>query len=271
MKNFTISDRIINRDTSVELFLSDIKKYQLLTPEDEKKILKLAQNGDQKAIDLLITTNLRFVVSVAKEYVTGFHTISDLINVGTIGLIKSINRFDIASGNRFLSFGVWGIRGEIFEYINKETLISVPYNKTTAKIMVQNIVIKYVSEHGELPTHKYISKATNGKVKVKDVETILKISNWSTESIDDENLTTVEKFFSTDTVASKDDDDYSRHQIETLFSKITEREQFVINNHFGLNGFNKITLEEIGNKLGLTREGVRKIQIRALNKLKELV
>ncbi len=272
MRRFSVSDKIIDRPKLVEVFLADVKKYKVLTKEEELKYLQLAKGGDQKAIDMLITTNLRFITSVAKEYVSTFHTISDLINVGAIGLIKSIARYDISSGNRFLSFGVWGIRGEIFEYINKETLIPLPYYKITKRFIVKKIVTEYFNIHGELPTHGYISKHSKNRVALKDVKGILDILEWGDESINDiDGEGVLDEITPSVTQAELDDDkEVVVKLVANLLGRLTDREQYIINRRFGLNGNNKLTLEEIGDKIKLTREGVRKIEIKAITKLKKL-
>ena len=270
MKKQTLVNKVINRVDGFTPFINEVKKYELLTQEEEQILIPKAQAGDKKAMDTLINANTRFIISVGKQYSTYFHTILDLVNVGVIGLIQAVKDYDLKSNRRLLTFGVWSIRGEMLDYISKTNLINIPYNKTTKTGVVKTAVNRYINIHGITPSIETINEITDDKINLADIKIIVKLLDWDIASINQEsNEGLIENIKEGDEQSSLDNKDEATILIKELVRTLPEREKFIIEHHWGIHGKEDMSLQRISDKLNITPEGVRKIEMRVMSKLKQ--
>ncbi|WGH25305.1 MAG: RNA polymerase sigma factor RpoD/SigA [Candidatus Shikimatogenerans bostrichidophilus] len=284
MKKIKISNK--EESKSLNKFLHDISKIPLLNNEEEIKLAKIIKKGSkenstkkerkekQNALDILVKSNLRFVVSVAKKYQNQGLSVSDLINEGNLGLIKAALRFDVNRGYKFISYAVWWIRQSILQAIAD---FSRCVRSPTNKIAFLNKVNKASTSLEQIlqrpPTIKEIAKYLS--VKEIEVEEVLKLTGKQISL--DAPLIVGEGINLYDVISSKDipNPDYELNKasltedIKRCLSILSKRENQVIILSCGLFGYNPMTFEEIANLFGLTRERVRQIQISAIKKLKK--
>lgn len=256
----------------VTLYLKDIRKYEILSREEEVALFKKAQSGDAEAKNKLILSNLRLVVSVAKAYSVKGFTLTDLISEGNIGLINSVEKFDVSLGNRFSTYAVWWIKQSINKaIITKGREIRIPSYKYEIISKINKFIVKYLTEHGSYPSNNEIAKSFN--LPLDKIEKIL----LEFQDILSLNSNVGDDIFLEDTI--KDNENYTiedaliekldKKEVLNMLASLSEREQDILRMRYGLDGERSQTLEEVGKTFSITRERVRQIEKRTLEKLKE--
>lgn len=262
----------LNRNFNlISLYLNDIQKYELLTKEEEYELLrKIREDKDEDARHLLILSNLRLVISVAKKSMGNGLLLIDLISEGNIGLIKAINKFDYEKGHRFSTYAVWWIKQSIKKaVINKGRDIRIPSYKYEQLSKVNRTIMEYISEFGETPTTKYIAD----KTELKESKVVLLLNEF--QDILSLNETIGDNIFLEDVIGASDNieekiikEDQLAEMRDLLDNILSDREKEILELRYGLYD-NKIhTLKEIGDMLSITRERVRQIEKKAITKLK---
>ena len=274
MRQLKITKQVTNRETaSLDKYLQEIGKVELITADEEVELAQKIKAGDQRALEKLTKANLRFVVSVAKQYQNQGLTLPDLINEGNLGLIKAAQRFDETRGFKFISYAVWWIRQSILQALAEQSrIVRLPLNKTGSINKINKAYASLEQQHERPPSAEEI--ATKLEMSEMDVKESLRNSGRHV-SMDaplvegeDSNLYDV---LNSDDSPNPDDDlmvDSLRTEIERSLATLTPREGDVIRLYFGLNGQHPLTLEEIGEKFDLTRERVRQIKEKAIRRLK---
>ena len=274
MRQLKITKQVTNRETaSLDKYLQEIGKVELITADEEVELAQRIKAGDQRALEKLTKANLRFVVSVAKQYQNQGLTLPDLINEGNLGLIKAAQRFDETRGFKFISYAVWWIRQSILQALAEQSrIVRLPLNKIGSINKINKAYASLEQQHERPPSAEEI--ATKLEMSEMDVKESLRNSGRHV-SMDaplvegqDSNLYDV---LNSDDSPNPDDDlmvDSLRTEIERSLATLTPREGDVIRLYFGLNGQHPLTLEEIGEKFDLTRERVRQIKEKAIRRLK---
>ena len=274
MRQLKITKQVTNRETpSLDKYLHEIGKVTLLTAEEEVKLAKKIKQGDQKALEKLINANLRFVVSVSKQYQNQGLSLPDLINEGNIGLIKAAQRFDETRGFKFISYAVWWIRQSILQALAEQArIVRLPLNKIGSINKVNNTFARLEQDFQREPTSDEIANAL--EMAPKDVKEALNVSSRHI-SMDaplrkDEDNTLYDILLSTDSLSPDSNllNDSLRKEIERSLSTLTLRESDIIKLYYGLNKEPPYSLEEIGKLFNLTRERVRQIKEKAIKRLK---
>lgn len=274
MRQLKISKQVTNRDTaSLDKYLQEIARVSLLTADEEVVLAKRIRQGDKEALEKLTKANLRFVVSVSKQYQNQGLSLPDLINEGNLGLIKAAERFDETRGFKFISYAVWWIRQSILQALAEQArIVRLPLNKigTINKI---NKAFGHLEQQLERePSAQEIADLLN--LPLEEVKESLK--NSSRHISMDAPLVQGEESDMYEVLGNEDSElpesnllhDSLKKEIERTISTLSEREAEVIRYYFGLNGLQPHTLEEIGEKLDLTRERARQIKEKALRRLK---
>jgi RNA polymerase primary sigma factor len=274
MRQLKITKQVTNRESpSLDKYLHEIGKVQLISAEEEVSLAKKIRQGDESALDQLISANLRFVVSVAKQYQNQGLTLPDLINEGNLGLIKAAQRFDETRGFKFISYAVWWIRQSILQALAEQArIVRLPLNKIGSVNKVNNAFSRLEQKFQREPTSEEIGDLLD--MAPKDVKEALKVSNRHV-SMDaplkpDEENTLYDVLLASDTVSPDADllDDSLKREIERSLSTLSAREADIIKLYYGLNGEPPYSLEEIGKLFNLTRERVRQIKEKAIKRLK---
>jgi len=273
MRQLKISKSITIRDSaSLELYLTEISKKEMITVEEETRLAKLIRDGDHEALLKLTTANLRFVVSVAKQYQHQGISLPDLINEGNIGLMKAAKRFDETRGFKFISYAVWWIRQGIIQAVAEQSrLIRLPMNKVGAINKIKKMQASLEQELERQPTAYELSEVLD--MPENEVDSIIASSVWhvSTDasmSSDDFKLSDVLQDHNSPSPDATVIADSRQLEIQRSLSTLTERERDIITLFYGINNKNPFTLEEIGMRYELTRERVRQIKEKALRKLR---
>lgn len=274
MRQLKISKQITNRESqSLEKYLQEIGRVDLISPDEEVELAKRIRLGDQKALERLTTANLRFVVSVAKQYQNQGLTLGDLINEGNLGLIKAAQRFDETRGFKFISYAVWWIRQSILQALAEQSrIVRLPLNQVGTLNKIVKAFSKLEQEFEREPTAEELAKIL--EMTVSEVENSLKVSGRHI-SVDapladgeDSSLLDVLR----DDEAAKPDnaliDESLSKEVEYALTVLTTREADVLRYFFGLGGRQPQSLEEIGSNLGLTRERVRQIKEKSIRRLR---
>ncbi len=274
MRQLKITKQVTNREApSLDKYLHEIGKVQLITAEEEVNLAKRIKQGDQSALEQLINANLRFVVSVAKQYQNQGLSLPDLINEGNLGLIKAAQRFDETRGFKFISYAVWWIRQSILQALAEQArIVRLPLNKIGSINKVNNAFAKLEQKFQREPTSEEI--ATILDIAPKEVKEALKISprhvsmDAPLKTDEDNNLYDV--ILSTDATSPDAHllNDSLRCEIERSLSTLSAREADILKLYYGLNGEPPYSLEEIGKLFNLTRERVRQIKEKAIKRLK---
>jgi len=264
---------ITNRESaSLDKYLNDIAREPLLTPEEEVELAIKAKEGDQQAIERLIKSNLRFVVSVAKQYQNQGLSLNDLINEGNVGLIKAVKRFDVTKGFKFISYAVWWIRQSILQALAENSrIIRLPLNRVGTLSKVSKAYSSLEQEFEREPSSDEIAEVL--AMSVEEIKETFRI-NQKKISLDapisnDEN-SYVETFRNEDSPSPDLElmKESLHKEIETAIRILSMREQEVLKLYFGIDCNQPHTLEEIGDKFNLTRERVRQIKEKALRRLR---
>ena len=275
MRQLKIIKQVTNRETvSLDKYLHEIGKVDLLTTEDEVNLARRIKEGDKEAFDHLVKANLRFVVSVSKQYQNQGLSLPDLINEGNLGLIKAAQRFDETRGFKFISYAVWWIRQAILQALAEQSrIVKLPLNKIGSINKVNRAFTKLEQKFEREPSVEELSEVL--EISPNDIREALKSSNRHISmdaplsADEDGNLYDV---LLTNEMPSPDRgllNDSLRKEIERALSTLTPREASIIRLYFGLTGKHQHTLEEIGEELDLTRERVRQIKEKAIKKLKQ--
>ena len=258
---------------SLDRYLHEIGKEKLMTPDDEVRLAKEIQKGSQRALEDLTKANLRFVVSVAKQYQNQGLSLGDLINEGNLGLIKAAKRFDETRGFKFISYAVWWIRQSILQALAEQSrIVRLPLNRVGALNKIGKELSKLEQEYERLPSAHELAESL--EMTVGEVADTLKISGRHlsmdapfAQGEDNRLLDVLEN----EEIPNPDFElmgESLKVEIERALSKLTKREAEVIRLYFGIGREHSLTLEEIGERFDLTRERVRQIKEKALRKLR---
>ena len=274
MRQLKIIKQVTNRETpSLDKYLHEIGKIELLTAEEEVDLARRIRKGEDQALNLLIKANLRFVVSVSKQYQNQGLSLPDLINEGNLGLIKAAQRFDETRGFKFISYAVWWIRQSILQALAEQArIVRLPLNKIGSINKINRTLQELEQKFEREPTPEEIAEILN--VAPEDVKDAIKNSNRHISM--DAPINHDEDVTMHDVISKKDfnNPDVSliseslKKEVARTLSTLTEREADIIRLYFGLNSKHAHTLEEIGQEFGLTRERVRQIKEKAIKKLK---
>jgi RNA polymerase primary sigma factor len=275
MRQLKITKSITNRESqSLEKYLQEIGKVDLLTPEEEVDLAKRIKQNDQAALEKLTKANLRFVVSVAKQYQNQGLSLSDLINEGNLGLIKAAQRFDETRGFKFISYAVWWIRQSILQALAEQSrIVRLPLNKVGSLNKINKAFSELEQEYEREPTPEEL--AGQLEITTDEVETTLGVAarhiSMDAPFVDGEDNSLLDVLENTTTPATDAQLEYLeslRREIDRSLGTLTDRQADVIRLYFGLNVDHPMSLEDIGDKFGLTRERVRQIKDKAINKLR---
>jgi RNA polymerase primary sigma factor len=269
-----ITKTITNRESiSIDKYLQEIGKYELLTPEEEIELARRAKQGDEKALERLIQANLRFVVSVAKQYQNQGLPLGDLINEGNLGLIKAAKRFDETRGFKFISYAVWWIRQSILQALAEQSrIVRLPLNRVGALNKIGKKLSQLEQEFEREPSTNELAEELD--MSVYEVADTLKISGKHISM--DAPFVQGEDNKLLDIMPNENDPmpdhelmrESLRKEIEEALNTLDQREREVVKLYFGIGYEHPLTLEEIGEKFKLTRERVRQIKEKAIRKLR---
>ena len=275
MRQLKITKSITNRESqSLEKYLQEIGKVDLLTPEEEVDLAKRIKQGDQIALEKLTKANLRFVVSVAKQYQNQGLSLSDLINEGNLGLIKAAQRFDETRGFKFISYAVWWIRQSILQALAEQSrIVRLPLNKVGSLNKINKAFSELEQTFEREPSPEELAELL--EITTDEVETTLGVAARHVsmdapfvEGEDNSLLDVLENNSMPGTDTHLDYADSLRREIERSLGTLTDRQCDVIKLYFGIGVEHPMSLEDIGDKFGLTRERVRQIKDKAINKLR---
>ncbi len=275
MRQLKITKSITNRESqSLEKYLQEIGKVDLITPEEEVNLAIRIKQGDQRALEKLTKANLRFVVSVAKQYQNQGLSLSDLINEGNLGLIKAAQRFDETRGFKFISYAVWWIRQSILQALAEQSrIVRLPLNKVGLSNKISKAYSQLEQEFEREPSPDEL--ATILEINTEEVEATLGVAarhvSMDAPFIDGEDnslLDVLENPNASSADEELDHHDSLRREIERSLSTLTDRQKDVIMLYFGIAVEHPMSLEDIGEKFGLTRERVRQIKDKAITKLR---
>ncbi|MBP5426181.1 MAG: RNA polymerase sigma factor RpoD/SigA [Prevotella sp.] len=274
MRQLKITKSITNRESeSLEKYLQEIGKEEMISIEEEVELAQRIRKGDRKALERLTRANLRFVVSVAKQYQNQGLSLSDLINEGNLGLIKAAEKFDETRGFKFISYAVWWIRQSILQAIAEQSrIVRLPLNQVGSVNKINRMLSKFEQENERRPSVEEISQEIN-----LPEEKVDEAMNANTRHVSvDAPFTDGDEGSLLDILVNESSPMADRQLVmESLQAEIkqalrilNERERNVVEAFFGING-PELTLEEIGEKYGLTRERVRQIKEKAIRRLRE--
>ncbi len=276
MRQLKITNKITARESlALDKYLNDIGKISMLNADEEAELARRIRQGDQEALDRLTKANLRFVVSVAKQYQNQGLSLSDLINEGNVGLMKAAKRFDETKGFKFISYAVWWIRQSILQAIVEYSrIVRLPLNKVGSYNKVNEAFLSFVQEFEREPTHEELAELLD--MTPKEVSNMLK-GNGRHVSVDaplsgEDGDSTMLDVIASDPDMAPDEglmEQSLKEEVQQGLSILSPREVEVLSSYYGLNGHKSLTLEEIGELYGLTRERVRQIKERAIRRLRK--
>lgn len=275
MRQLKISNQITQRDSiALDRYLQEIAKVNLLTADEEVELAIRIKEGDPIALEKLVKSNLRFVVSVAKQYQNQGLALSDLVNEGNLGLIKAAQKFDETKGFKFISYAVWWIRQSILQsLVEHSRIIRLPVNKVGSYNQINKTMKTFEQEYQRDPTDEELEDLLD--MNISEINDIIASANKHLsmdapigsekdgsmyDVINSNEPTETEKRIISDSL---------RKEIEKVMSVLPERDAEILSCYFGLKGGVNMTLEEIGNRYGLTRERVRQIKERALRRIRK--
>lgn len=273
MRQLKITKSITNRESaSLDKYLQEIGKEELITVEEEVELAQRIKKGDQIALEKLTKANLRFVVSVAKQYQNQGLTLPDLINEGNLGLIKAAEKFDETRGFKFISYAVWWIRQSILQALAEQSrIVRLPLNQVGSLNKINKALSRFEQEHERKPSAEELAKVLD--LPTEKVSDTLRVSGRHISV--DAPFVEGEANSLLDVLINDDSPNADRalineslsREIDRALSTLTERERDIIKLFFGI-GCQEMTLEEIGEKFGLTRERVRQIKEKAIRRLR---
>jgi RNA polymerase primary sigma factor len=278
MRHLRIAKQVTNRDTtSLELYLQEIGKANLISVDEEVSLARRIKDGDRKALGTLIQSNLRFVVSVAKQYQNQGLSLSDLINEGNLGLIKAAERYDETRGFKFISYAVWWIRQSILQAIAEQSrIVRLPLNKIGAISKINRAFTKLEQDYQREPMPEEVADLL--KLQIKIVKEALETSNYHISAdapvyeSDGDEITLYDTLINVESPSPDLSSINSslKIEIERALKTLSEREAEILRYYFGLVGENPLSIDEIADLLQLTRERVRQLKDKALKKLKNV-
>jgi RNA polymerase primary sigma factor len=259
---------------SLDVYLHEINRTPLLSREQEQQLARRIRKGDKSALDQLVKANLRFVVSIAKQYSNQGLPLEDLINDGNLGLIKAAHRFDEKRGYKFISYAVWWIRQAMLQSLAEHSrIVRLPLNRAGTLYRIGKASRQLDQELGRAPSAKEIAKRL--KLSEEEVEDTMHIANTHVSLDDpyssDQDDTSLVDYLQDDNAPMPDEETYERalsDDMEKALGTLSERERLILSMYFGINGEEPLTLEEIGKELGLTRERIRQIKEKAIIRLR---
>ena len=277
MRQLKISQSITHRESqSIEKYLHEIGKVDMITPEEEAQLARRIRSGDQDALQKLVNANLRFVVSVAKQYQNNYLSLNDLINEGNLGLIKAAQKFDETRGFKFISYAVWWIRQSIIQAISEQSrLVRLPINKVGALSKLSKVFTELEQKYEREPTQEELSEglqidegqlAATLQAAPKHISMDAPFEEGEGASLID----VVEDTSSKQTDTSMAYTDSLKIDTERMLSSLTEIQRQVVKLYFGLGDTEPQSLEDIGSKLGLTRERIRQIKDKSISRLRTM-
>jgi RNA polymerase primary sigma factor len=275
MRQLKITKSITNRESqSLEKYLQEIGKVELITPEEEVKLAALIKQGDQRALDRLTKANLRFVVSVAKQYQNQGLSLPDLINEGNLGLIKAAQRFDETRGFKFISYAVWWIRQSILQALAEQSrIVRLPLNKVGLTNRIQKAYSLLEQQFEREPSAEELAEVLD--MDLEEVSATLGLSarhvSVDTPLSEGEDSTLLDVLENPNAEKTDQELDHTQSlktEIDRSLKTLTERQKEVICFFFGIGVDHPMSLEDIGEKFNLTRERVRQIKDKAITKLK---
>jgi len=274
MRQLTITQQITNRESySFDKYLQEVSKIGMLAPDEEANLATAVQQGDAKALERLVTANLRFVISVVKQYQNHGVSLIDLINEGNVGLIKAASKFDPTKGFKFISYAVWWIRQTILKSIEEHAkIVRLPSNKVTILNKMRKANAKLEQELEREPTSSELGDIVG--ITSEEVDAFKRFDSKSV-SLDkpigeDEERSLVNVLENPDALEadSRLITESLRSELGRVISKLSKREETIITMYFGLDGSKYKSLEEIGVKLELSKERVRQIKDKAIRKMR---
>jgi RNA polymerase primary sigma factor len=275
MRQLKITKSITNRESqSLEKYLQEIGKVELISPEEEVKLAGLIKQGNQAALDKLTKANLRFVVSVAKQYQNQGLSLPDLINEGNLGLIKAAQRFDETRGFKFISYAVWWIRQSILQALAEQSrIVRLPLNKVGLTNKIQKAFSQLEQEYEREPSPEELAELL--ELETEEVSATLGIAarhvSMDTPLSEGEDNTLIDVLENHNAERAETNIEHKeslKQEIERSMKMLTERQKEVICYFFGLGVDHPMSLEDIGEKFNLTRERVRQIKDKAITKLR---
>ena len=274
MRQLKITKQVTNRETaSLDKYLQEIGKVELITADEEVELAQRIRQGDKIALEKLTKANLRFVVSVSKQYQNQGLSLPDLINEGNLGLIKAAQRFDETRGFKFISYAVWWIRQSILQALAEQSrIVRLPLNKIGSINKINKTYARLEQEFEREPNAEEIAEAldiTEAEVK-ESMKNAGRHVSMDAPLVQDEDNNMYDVLKSDEVITPETELLYEslRKEIDRAIGTLTQREADVVRLYFGLNGSHPMTLEEIGEKFDLTRERVRQIKEKAIRRLK---
>lgn len=273
MRQLKITKSITNRESaSLDKYLQEIGKEELITVEEEVELAQRIRKGDQRALEKLTRANLRFVVSVAKQYQNQGLSLPDLINEGNLGLIKAAEKFDETRGFKFISYAVWWIRQSILQALAEQSrIVRLPLNQVGSLNKINKAFSRFEQEHERRPSPEELAETLD--LPAEKVADTLRVSgrhiSVDAPFVEGEDNSLLDVLVNDDSpIADRTLINESLStEVERALSTLTERERDIIKLFFGINT-QEMTLEEIGEKFGLTRERVRQIKEKAIRRLR---
>jgi RNA polymerase primary sigma factor len=274
MKQLKIVKQITNRESqSLEKYFQEISKVDMITADEEAELARRIRGGDKAALEKLTKANLRFVVSVAKQYQNGSMTLGDLINEGNVGLIKAAEKFDETRGFKFISYAVWWIRQSIMQALAEHSrIVRLPMNRVSSLNKISRTFSELEQKFQRDPMADELAEVL--EISEQEVENNMKISNKKVSmdapfiNGEGNSLLDVMEDEQIDSTDSGLMHDSLRKEVQMALSTLSSRESEVISSYYGLNDSQPLTLEEIGDRYGLTRERVRQIKEKATKRLR---
>ena len=274
MRQLKISKQITQRNSgTLDKYLADIAKERLLSAEEEVELARRIKEGDQAALEKLVRANLRFVVSVAKQYQNQGLSLQDLINEGNVGLVKAAQRFDETRGFKFISYAVWWIRQSILQAVAEQArIIRLPMNQVGAMAKMKKVISMLEQKLERRPTVKEIAAELD--MAEDKVEQLMSLNSHAVSTdapLDDEEDANFLDVYISDEEVQTDahvEQESTSTAIRSSLDMLNEKERTIICMYFGLGTSREYSLEEIAMKLGISRERTRQIRDRALKRLK---
>ena len=273
MRQLKITKSITNRESaSLDKYLQEIGREELVTPDEEVELAQRIRKGDQEALEKLTRANLRFVVSVAKQYQNQGLSLPDLINEGNLGLIKAAEKFDETRGFKFISYAVWWIRQSILQALAEQSrIVRLPLNQVGSLNKINKALSKFEQENERQPSNEDLSEMIDvPKDKISDTLRVgSRHVSVDAPFVEGEDNSLLDVLPNDDSPSADKGlvNESLNTEIERALSTLTDREREIIKNFFGI-GCQEMTLEEIGERFGLTRERVRQIKEKAIRRLK---